>query len=425
MEIVIVLLGIINLALCIYFLISLKRLSNLKDEVSASIKEELADIPNEIRQSKNEMNQHIDNSFTSYGKLVSEHQSRSFEMQDKRMAELTAVVDRKVSELNLTVEKRIGDLNGTVDKQLDQVRETVDEKLQKTLNDRITKSFELVNSRLEQVYKGLGEMQNLAQGVGDIKKVLANVKTRGILGEIQLKAILDEILVANQYEENVITKQGSRDRVEFAVKMPGEGEKGILLPIDSKFPGDTYAKLCDAYDGGDKMEIALAIKALEKTLKAEAKDIYEKYISPPDTTDFAIMFLPFEGLYAEAVRMGMVEKLQREYKVNIAGPTTMAALLNSLQMGFRTLAIQKSSSQVWEILGAVKAEFSKFEDALQKTRQKLQSVDTELEKLVVTRTNAINRKLRNVTELSSEEGTAILEAPKTEQSSDFEREDFI
>ena len=225
-------------------------------------------------------------------------------------------------------------------------------KLQKTLEERISKSFQLVSERLEQVYKGLGEMQNLAAGVGDLKKVLSNVKTRGILGEVQLGAILEQILTPEQYEENVRTKSTGSERVEFAVKLPGDDEGTVWLPIDAKFPGDAYAKLVDAYELGDPNAVEEAAKNLERIIKSEAKDIHDKYIEPPYTTDFGIMFLPFEGLYAEVVRRGLLETLQRDYKVNIAGPTTMAALLNSLQMGFRTLAIQKRSGEVWNVLGA-------------------------------------------------------------------------
>ena len=276
------------------------------------------------------------------------------------------------------------------------MRKTVDEKLQKTLEDKMNKSFSLVNERLEQVYKGLGEMQNLAVGVGDLKKVLSNVKTRGILGEIQLGAILEEILSPEQYDENVATKKGSKNVVEFAIKLPADDDKFIYLPIDSKFPGETYEHLKDALESGDKDTIETARKQLVSTIKSEAKDIHDKYVSPPETTEFAIMFLPFEGLYSEVVNMGLVEVLQREYKVNIAGPSTMAALLNSLQMGFKTLAVQKRSAEVWEILGSVKQEFDKFNDVLVLTQQRLDQANKELDKLVGVRTRQIQRKLKDV-----------------------------
>lgn len=281
-------------------------------------------------------------------------------------------------------------------RQLDEMRQTVDEKLQKTLEEKMNKSFSLVNERLEQVYKGLGEMQTLAVGVGDLKKVLSNVKTRGILGEIQLGAILSEILSKEQYEENIATKIGSKNVVEFAIKLPSDGAGTVYLPVDSKFPGDTYSALRDAVESCDKQRIESAQKALVQRIKGEAKDIHDKYIDPPNTTEFAIMFLPFEGLYSEVVNMGLVEVLQREYKVNIAGPSTMAALLNSLQMGFKTLAVQKRSAEVWKILGGVKTEFDKFNDVLVMTQQRLDQANKELDKLVGVRTRQIQRQLKDV-----------------------------
>lgn len=288
-------------------------------------------------------------------------------------------------------------------RQLDEMRQTVDEKLQKTLEEKMNKSFSLVNERLEQVYKGLGEMQTLAVGVGDLKKVLSNVKTRGILGEIQLGAILSEILTKEQYEENIATKKGSKNVVEFAIKLPADGAGTVYLPVDSKFPGDTYSALRDAVESGDRQSIESAQKALVQRIKGEAKDIHDKYIDPPNTTEFAIMFLPFEGLYSEVVNMGLVEALQREYKVNIAGPSTMAALLNSLQMGFKTLAVQKRSAEVWKILGGVKTEFDKFNDVLVMTQQRLDQANKELDKLVGVRTRQIQRQLKDVESVSLSE----------------------
>lgn len=288
-------------------------------------------------------------------------------------------------------------------RQLDEMRQTVDEKLQKTLEEKMNKSFSLVNERLEQVYKGLGEMQTLAVGVGDLKKVLSNVKTRGILGEIQLGAILSEILTKEQYEENIATKKGSKNVVEFAIKLPSDGAGTVYLPVDSKFPGDTYSALRDAVESCNKQRIEAAQKALVQRIKGEAKDIHDKYIDPPNTTEFAIMFLPFEGLYSEVVNMGLVEVLQREYKVNIAGPSTMAALLNSLQMGFKTLAVQKRSAEVWKILGGVKTEFDKFNDVLVMTQQRLDQANKELDKLVGVRTRQIQRQLKDVESVSLSE----------------------
>ncbi|MBQ1950127.1 MAG: DNA recombination protein RmuC [Clostridia bacterium] len=294
-------------------------------------------------------------------------------------------------------------------RQLEQMRQTVDEKLQKTLNDRISRSFELVNQRLEQVYEGLGEMRTLATGVGDLKKVLSNVKARGVLGEVQLGAILEQILSPEQYQANVKTKPGSTNFVEFAVKLPGADDGMVWLPIDAKFPGDAYVQLLDAQESGDAERVKAAGAVLEQRVRSFAKDIHDKYIDPPNTTDFAIMFLPTEGLYAEVVRRGMIETLQTTYHVNIAGPTTMAALLNSLQMGFRTLAIQKRSGEVWKVLGAVKTEFDKFGTVVQAAQQRLDQANKELDKLVGTRTRQIQRKLASVTSLTDSEAVAVLE----------------
>ncbi len=261
----------------------------------------------------------------------------------------------------------------------------------KSLEAQERRLFEM-NKRLEQVYKGLGEMQSMARGMEDIKKVLSNVKTRGILGELQLKNILDEVLASHQYVENEIMKPGTRDRVEFAIKLP----EGVFLPIDSKFPADTYGRLVDAYDTGDSEIISLALRNLKSVIKTEAKSIRDKYISPPDTTDFAIMFLPFEGLYAEVINLGLVEELQREFDVCVAGPTTFTALLSSLQMGFKTLAVQKRSTEVWKVLAEVKTEFANFERGLSQVRGSIARADDELEKLVGVRTRQMMRKLNKV-----------------------------
>ncbi len=332
----------------------------------------------------------------AFGELISRNQRDSAENMDRRLADINTRFSQMAQENN---------------RQLEEMRKTVDEKLQKTLDERITQSFKLVNDRLEQVYKGLGEMQNLAVGVGDLKKVLSNVKTRGILGEVQLGAILEQILAPEQYAENVITKSTGADRVEFAVKLPGDDERTVWLPIDAKFPADSYSRLVDAYELGDAAAIEEAAKNLERVIKSEAKDIHTKYIEPPYTTDFGIMFLPFEGLYAEVVRRGLLDVLQREYKVNIAGPTTMAALLNSLQMGFKTLAIQKHSGEVWEVLGAVKTEFANFSKVLGNARNRIRMADEELEKLIGTRTRAIERKLRGVESLTAAESVDVLDLP--------------
>ena len=319
---------------------------------------------------------------------------------DGRMTAFQKQTTAQMETIRQSTEKRMADMQASNEKKLEEMRRTVDEKLQKTLEERISQSFNLVNERLERVYKSLGEMQKVGAGVEDLKKVLSNVKTRGILGEVQLGAILEEILSPEQYETNIATKKGSSDRVEFAVKLPGDGEMPVYLPIDAKFPLDVYSNLMDAYDSGDAMAVQAAAKELKNRIKVFAKDIRTKYIDVPNTTDFAIMFLPTEGLYAEVVRYGLVEELQKE-KINIAGPTTMAALLNSLQMGFRTLAIQQRSSQVWKVLEEVKTEFSKFETVLAKTQDRMRQASDELDKLVGTRTNAINRKLRDVSDFAA------------------------
>lgn len=312
-----------------------------------------------------------------------------------RLERMQEATERRIDTMRSSVEGQLTGIQADNTRKLDEMREIVDEKLQKTINQRMSESFQIVNRNLEQVYKGLGEMQTLAAGVGDLKKVLSNVKTRGILGEVQLAAILDEILSPEQYDTNVPTKKGSRAVVEFAVKIPS-GDGFAYLPVDSKFPGDTYAHLRDAYESGDPLDVNEAAKLLITTIKSEARDIASKYIDPPYTTDFGIMFLPFEGLYAEVVNRGMIEVLQREYSVLIAGPSTMAALLSSLQMGFRTFAIQQRSDEVWHVLNSVKTEFDKFEDALASTQKHMNQVYDDLDRLVGVRTRQMKRRLRDV-----------------------------
>ena len=333
---------------------------------------------------------------------------------EQRLTSFEQTNDQKLEQIRQTMERRLWAMQQDNGERLDKMQQIVDEKLQKTLETRIGESFRLVSQQLEAVYKGLGEMQTVAAGVTDLKKVLSNVKTRGILGEVQLGAILSEMLSPEQYDRNVATRKGSRDVVEYAIKMPGEGDGTVYLPIDAKFPGETYAQLMDAYDSGSPQAIEAAASALKARLKSEAKDIHDKYIDPPNTTDFAILFLPFEGLYAEAVNRGMVEELQRLYRVNLAGPSTTAALLNSLQMGFRTLAIQKRSSEVWQVLGAVRTEFEKFGDILEASQKKLRQVNDDLDTLIGTRSRAIVRKLRNVEKLDAETAQSLLEESRGE-----------
>lgn len=336
-------------------------------------------------------------------------QAGKLDMLEKRFETLEKNNEQKLENMRETMERRLSLIQNDNNEKLDGMKKVVDEKLQKTLDSRMTESFKLVNERLEQVYRGLGEMQNLASGVGDLKKVLSNVKTRGILGEIQLGAILEDILSPEQYETNFATIPGSKHVVEFAIKLPADDDRYIYLPIDSKFPADAYMKLQDAYETADQAAVKAAASELTARMKQFAKDIQTKYVQVPYTTEFAVMFLPFEGLYAEAVKIGLLEVIQREYRVNIAGPSTMAALLNSLQMGFKTLAIQKRSSDVWEILGAVKTEFDKFSDILTGTQKKLNQINTDLDKLIGTRTNVIMRKLREVERLDDEKTQKLLE----------------
>ena len=385
----------INNTLSQYTLESEQKLDNIRQAMASQIGELTQGNTTQLEQ----MRQTVDTKLESNRKTI-----------DEKLEIVRKNTDEKLESIRQSTTAQISELTQKNSEQLEQMRQTVDEKLQKTLETRIGESFRLVNERLEQVYKGLGEMQTLAAGVGDLKKVLSNVKTRGILGEVQLGNILEQILAPEQYDTNVATVPGSLERVEYAVRLPGNGDENSLvyLPIDAKFPGDAYARLVDAYEAGDPSLVDSAAKDLERIIKSEAKDIREKYVAPPYTTDFGIMFLPVEGLYAEVVRRGLLEVLQRDYKVNIAGPTTMAALLNSLQMGFRTLAIEKHTSEVWETLGAVKTEFDKFEDVLNSAQKRLNSVGDDLNKLIGTRTRSIKRKLRSVESLEDARAVQLL-----------------
>lgn len=323
-----------------------------------------------------------------------------------------------IDDLTKLQNEKFVELTKSTEENLEKMRVTVDEKLQSTLERRLSESFKVVSERLEQVHKGLGEMQSLAAGVGDLKKVLSNTKTRGVLGEVQLERILEQFLSPEQYEKNVITKKGSRETVEFAIKLPGKDydNKTVYMPLDAKFPLEVYNKLLDAYDLQNQAQIDVASKNLERFIKKSAKDIRDKYIDPPNTTDFGLMFLPTEGIYAEVLKnQSLVEFVQREYNINITGPTTLVALLNSLQMGFRSLAIEKHSSEVWKILGAVKTEFSKFETVLNSAQNKLNQASSEIDKLVGTRTRQINRKLKNVDKLSFDDTGFYLSSEESEE----------
>ena len=328
-------------------------------------------------------------------------QGQQLEAFAQQLARLTQSNEERFEQLRQSVEARLGAIQADNANKLEEMRKTVDEKLHATLEQRLGDSFKLVSERLEQVHKGLGEMQMLAAGVGDLKKVLTNVKTRGTWGEVQLEALLDQVLTAEQYEKNVVTRPGSNERVEFAIRLPGQVDgdsdrRPVWLPIDAKFPVEDYQRLVEAQDRADPLAVEVAAKALEMRLREEAKKIREKYVEPPHTTDFAILYLPTEGLYAEVLRRpGLAEAMQRDYRISLSGPTTLAALLNSLQMGFRTLAIEKRSSEVWSVLGAVKTEFSKFGDALESTRKKLEQATKSIESAGV-RTRQIERKLKGV-----------------------------
>ncbi|MBQ8107697.1 MAG: DNA recombination protein RmuC [Ruminococcus sp.] len=406
MDIIIIILAVV----CIVMLAGLWiRLSGDKDRNdSERLERKLSQSSSEMRT---EISQNMQMSMKNLGDILSANQANTQQLMSARLEDMTKSIDSRMKDLEgrfktleqnneqkleamrTTMSRQLSGIQEDNNKKLEAIQTTVNEKLDSKMNE----SFKLVSERLEAVYKGLGEMQTIATGVGDLKKVLSNVKSRGILGEIQLGAILSEILAPEQYDTDIAVVPRSSNRVEFAIKLPG-GDEGssVYLPIDSKFPGDTYAALQDAYDSGSAEAVAEAKKHLGEVIRKCARDIHDKYISPPYTTNFGIMFLPFEGLYAEVVSSGLVEVLQRDYSISVAGPSTMAALLNSLQMGFKTLAIQKRSNEVWEILGAVKTEFSTFAKVLEETQKHVRKVDDDLEKLVGVRTRQINRKLSKV-----------------------------
>lgn len=380
----------------LFYLIKLERMEKYYREESEKNREL-------YRQSERESRAELLQALRQFENATGERLDKTTQVMTGRHDHIIKITEHKLEHLREVVEGKISDLQKDNNEKLEKIRETVDEKLHKTLEHRLGESFKQVSSRLEQVHQGLGEMQNLANGVGDLKKVLSNVKTRGVLGEYQLESLLEQLLTPEQYEKNVAVQEDSADRVEFAVKLPGSDSKAkpVWMPIDAKFPTETYQHLLDAYENGESEMIDSRRKSLINRIKADARMINQKYLAPPYTTDFAIMFLPFEGLYAEVLRLGIFEEVQREFKVTIAGPTTLSALLNSLQMGFRTLAIQKRSSEVWELLGAVKSEFGKFGGILDKTRKKLQEASNVIDKAGV-RTRAIERRLREVEEMPSE-----------------------
>lgn len=392
------------------------RQNELKDQLTSSLKATKEELNNSAKENRTELTASLksfEDKFANNVKEFNELQRQKFNDLSIKQEQLKNETENKLEKIRETVEKRLQTLQDENAKKLEEMRNTVDEKLQSTVEKRFNESFKLIGDRLEQVHKGLGEMQSLATGVGDLKKVLSNVKTRGNLGEIQLGAILEEIFSVDQYEKNAVVKQGSLERVEYVIKLPGKNEdnKPLLLPIDSKFPNEDYQRLLEAYDNIANLEpkdIESAIKQFESAVKKCAKDINSKYINPPVTTDFAIMFVPTEGLYAEILRRtGLFEFLRRDYRITVVGPTNLVAFLNSLQMGFRTLAIEKRSSEVWQILGAVKTEFNAFGTVLAKTKKKLQEATNTIED-AERKTRVIGRKLGKVQELPQEQATALI-----------------
>ncbi|MCR5203165.1 MAG: DNA recombination protein RmuC [Lachnospiraceae bacterium] len=387
----------------------LQEIQNDSDRTRMILDKEVNNINNNVARMNDSLNKNIANQMSVMNDNI-----------NGRMNAMNENIQKTHTAQRMELNESFDKLRQENQQSMDKINDTVNEKLQKTLNDRISKSFENVQNQLAEVYKGLGEMKDVASGVGDLKKVLSNVKTRGIVGEYQLEAILQEILTPEQYETQfTLDKKKNAEKVDFAIKLPGlndSDEEYVYLPIDSKFPGETYGALQDAYDTGDVTLINNARNTLATTIKNEAKSISTKYIIPPITTDFAVMFLPFEGLYAEVVNMGLIEELQNKYKINVAGPSTMAAMLNSFRMGFRTLAIQKKSGEVWKTLEATKTEFEKFEKGLDAMKKKLTQADTELDKLIGVRTRAINRTLKNVSTLENpEDAEAILEVDSADE----------
>ena len=409
-ELLIALIGL-NIILSVYLILNLRAQNNqglkerIRDLLSKELKENRTELTSSLRDNREEMSKGIDNltskleeKLTTIAETIKSNAKEDREQLSQSLKDFNELHKQKFNDMTLKQEKLIE----TTNERLEKMRETVDEKLHKTLEERLGRSFKIVSERLEAVQKGLGEMQNLASGVGDLKKVLSNVKTRGVLGEIQLGNILEQIMAPEQYDQNVKTKSGSDAHVEFAIKLPGKDVSGkeVYLPIDAKFPQEDFIRLQGAYDIGDLVAIEKANKDLMRSIKNFAKDIHEKYIDPPNTTDFGIMFLPVEGLFAEVARQPeMITMLQRDYKIIVTGPTTLAAMLNSLQMGFKTLAIQKRSSEVWKILGAVKTEFGKFGGVLEKAQKKITEANNELDTLVGTRTRMMFSKLKGVEEL--------------------------
>jgi len=386
-------------------------LKNLKDEFPKN-REEMSKNLQGTREELNTVLKNVSDTLAKSVTGIGQMQKNQLDTFSNQLTVLTKSNKEELSKMTTTIETKLKAIQDDNNIKLEKMRETVDEKLQTTLQQRLGESFKLVSGQLEEVHKGLGEMKSLATNVGDLKKVLSNVKTRGILGEIQLANILEEILTPDQYDKNVKTKKTSNDNVEFAIKLPGKGRSDeiVYLPVDSKFPLDVYQNLLSAYELGDTLKIEESSKLLETSIKKFAKDIHDKYIDVPYTTDFGIMFLPMEGLYAEIVKKThLIETLQREYKIVVSGPTTLAAFLNSLQMGFQTLMIEKRSSEVWKVLSAVKTEFKSFETVLKKAQEKIRQADNEIDTLVGVRTNQIRRRLKSVGELPQSQVKEMLD----------------
>lgn len=383
---------------------------SLLSGVEKTIKTELIILKTENREISSEGRRELRDIFKSFQDSLLQSVSNSRQEMGKIMLDNRQDIREAIKDLKMAVDLQLKDIREDNNKQITAMRHTVDEKLQSTLEKRLGESFKQVSERLELVHKGLGEMQSVAEGVGDLKKVLSNVKTRGILGEYQLGNILEQMLSPHQYSHNVATKKGSQANVEYAVKLPGQGEgEELWIPIDSKFPLESYNELLIAYDKGDKVGVEVAIKKLLKSIELFAKEISEKYLDPPHTTNFGVMFLPVEGLYAEVLRHpGLFETLQRKHSITIVGPTTLSAFLNSLQMGYRTLALQKRSSEVWKVLSAVKSEFGKFTMQLAKVNKHLRTASSSLEELEYKRTNAMSRRLQSVEVLESLESEKVL-----------------
>jgi len=414
---------------------------NNLDKINDSLKDEFQRNREESSKTAKDNRDELQKSLESFDMRLSgnirdfnETQRTNFESSVNRAKEQAQNIELRLEKMRETIENKLKEIQTDNSVKLEQMRETVNEKLQETLNTRISESFKIVTDQLEQVYKGLGDMQKLAVGVGDLKRVLSNVKTRGIMGEIQLGSILEQYLSPEQFLKNVTVKPGSKESVEYAIKLPGNEnpEEPVLLAIDSKFPIEDYQRLLEIYENitdYTKEEIIRVEKSFDASVLKSAKTIYQKYISPPLTTNFAIMFVPTEGLYAQILtRTGLFEQVQREFQVTVVGPSNLVAFLSSLQMGFRTLAVQKRSNEVWQILGAVKTEFEGFEKVLEKAQNQIISASGNIEKLVGTRSRAIKRKLRNIQELPASEASRLLESNESDtdiQEQDEENEERV